>query len=224
MVLAVISLDMVLSSHHCFADLQEVVTTGVDVDIPKRLCAKPSHSPSYNLTFHLNNLPYQRVCGKVTAYQKGTPDAFYPYSKYPNYTVDDCYADGILLSTCTAPRKHIWTLAASSSGDADALHGCPCVNRPGPGTVPSFVGNDFFCETSLPFDTAREDKYYLAYPLWDGEGFGTFPNNQCFGLKDPWFKKTFESPITDDIWFHLCADEGSSNEDILIEQMHIYIQ
>ena len=38
--------------------------------------------------------------------------------------------------------------------------------------MPSFVANNYFCETGNPGRTAPLDVVYTNDPLWDGEGCG----------------------------------------------------
>ena len=55
--------------------------------------------------FHTNRVSYQRVCGRARGYQKGQTFAFYTYHYDSQTTVDDHYADGLLI-TC---GNHVWT-------------------------------------------------------------------------------------------------------------------
>ncbi len=53
------------------------------------------------------------VCGKIIAYQYGSPDAFAVHGRPPNPTIDSNYVDGISLTHGSTPRKHIWTFVGS---------------------------------------------------------------------------------------------------------------
>ncbi len=57
--------------------------------------------------------PYNRVCGRITGYQHGTPDAFDATIR-ATLSIEEHYVDGVSL-TYGAPgsRRHIWTFAAS---------------------------------------------------------------------------------------------------------------
>ena len=61
------------------------------------------------------NIRYREVCGRITAYQVGTTNAFKNYidNKLKNITfIDSTYVDGVSL-THGNPKEHIWTFAAA---------------------------------------------------------------------------------------------------------------
>ena len=210
-------INMTVPSTMCPSGLERVTS-------PKRSCRKTVDTGSSSSTFSTFGLPYNNVCGYVMGYQFGTPDAFNPYQN--EHTVDSCYADGVLLSY-NHPREHIWTFAAGVDGyhNKNRKYGCPCRSITHPhydGTVPRFVNEDYFCETAVHNDHATL-VHYIQNPLWDGKGCGTFPNG-CEGTRDPWFQKTFPYTINSDVEVRVCLDQGRVDEDILIEQIHIYVQ
>ena len=80
----------------------------------------------------------------VRGYQKGTTDAFEPYSNGQN-TIDDPYVDGVSITLATFPRTHVWTYTSGVSSNAQYNTGkfnCPCSPLPGPDSPP-FVGEDY---------------------------------------------------------------------------------
>ena len=119
---------------------------------PLRTCGRPNSdtgSCRTSTTYPVYGVSYSQVCGRVLAYQDNTPDAFFQYPvNNPNRTIDDWYVDGITL-THGSPRQHIWTFAAAISEIVDTDFTCPCINQNEPfiGVIPSFVGNDYFCDT-----------------------------------------------------------------------------
>ena len=64
----VAELDMTNSSHQCPSGLQQ------RTDSNKRTCGIPKGC--FSVTFSTATLEYSKVCGKITAYQYGVPDAF----------------------------------------------------------------------------------------------------------------------------------------------------
>ena len=59
------------------------------------------------------NIRYREVCGRITAYQVGTTNAFKKYIDNKNITfINSTYVDGVSL-THGNPREHIWTFAAA---------------------------------------------------------------------------------------------------------------
>ena len=94
-------------------------------------------------------------------------------------------------------------------------------NSPPPPAVPTFVGNDYFCDT-------RSQNYYqyILYgddPLWDGAGCGEY-NTCCEFNSPPWFRKEISPPTSDDIEMRLCTDQGPNNENVNFEILELYVQ
>ena len=180
---------------------------------PKRLCGKSTDGNGCDsVHYTTTGLQYNKVCGRVVGYQRGTPNAF----------LAD-YVDGISI-THGSPRKHIWTLAAGLYETGQRTSNCPC-NSPGAGTQPpSFVGSDYYCESadySAPFSFST---LYSDDPLWDGQGCD---GNEapCCNLKDlPWFCKELPEPTSDDLEVRICTDEHLTNEDVPIEVIELYAQ
>ena len=106
---------------------------------------------------------------------------------------------------------------------------CPCVNPnldPTP-TLPSFIGNDYFCDTAFEtyyFSVPNYQSIQVSDPLWDGEGCG--PTNTCCydperKVNPPWFVKTLSSPTSDDIEMRLCSSSFSASYTTPVE---LYVQ
>ena len=90
------------------------------------------------------------VCGRVTAYQRGFPEAFsYGLSSY--HTLEDLYVDGVSITHGAAgSRQHIWSFAAATSENENygSDYHCDCINtRQNHRGYPDFVGNNYFCDT-----------------------------------------------------------------------------
>ena len=214
-------------SKQCLSQRTGKVTT------PKS-CRKKNDSGCSTTTFNTHDLPYKSICGKIIGYQVNSPDAFYPYYHIDDQvkinrllnsvTPDDAYADGVLLSY-NIPREHIWTFTAQSSCHTkNNRDGCPCLHdyKRYEGKVPLFVGQDFFCETGN-YNENIEAKTYTSNKLWDGTGCGTFPGG-CEGSRDLWFHRKLSFAIKSDLEMRLCLAQGRNDEDLLIEQIYLYIQ
>lgn len=87
--------------------------------------------------------------------------------------------------------------------------------------VPSFIGNNYFCDTgNYGDDNSPRNTYYTEHPLWDDEGCGS--QSVCCSLNSPpWFYKQLSQPSTDDIEMRLCCDQDRDHEDIQVEIIHI---
>ena len=78
----------------------EMIVPMDGVRVPTSFCISPNDNRGcYPTTFSTNHANYQRVCGRVRGYQKGTPDGF------RSGNVDDIYADGLSI-THGSPRQH----------------------------------------------------------------------------------------------------------------------
>ena len=170
-------------------------------------------------------MPYSRVCGRINALQKGIPDAFSP--GFHNPSLEGVYVDGISLTHgAVGSRQHIWTFAAAASETGDPLYTghavhalCPCMNTNWPYQIPSFVGNNYFCDTGNPGENGR---LFADDPMWDGEGCGAY-NNCCQFNAPPWFCTTLPQPTADDIEIRLCGNEHLSDEDYYTQLVDIYV-
>ena len=101
--------------------------------------------------FPTQGIQYSQVCGRIIGYQVGHPQAFHLENSNEPQVIDSSYVDGVSL-TFGSPRKHIWTFA-NATDEANAGNDrsrCSCTDSSRPNTPPSFVGNDYFCETGVP--------------------------------------------------------------------------
>ena len=191
---------------------------------PIRACSR-SNSPSGSCSsalFPTNGIEFGSVCGRVIAIQQISPDAFLSYHEYNQSSIDDYYVDGVSI-TYGDPRRHVWTFAGYVSDVytvPTTLCSCsqPSLSIPSP---PSFVGNNYFCDTAAPILTGVT--YYPDDPLWDGQGCGG-PSTCCSFNNPPWFSTTLPETASDDIEVQICDDDHSSYENTPITILDLYIQ
>ena len=189
-----------------------------------RTCRRPqSSSGSCHGTFYSTGRQYSKVCGRAIGYQIGGTDAFSSHAI--GKTIDSYYVYGISV-THGQPRNHIWTFASGiSEGGYTAEDGlnCPCTD---PGSSanyypPSFVGDNYYCESGNPTNTFSRYHLYSSDPLWDGKQC----EGECCsnGKSPPWFSVELPNPTTDDIEVRICIGQGS-HDDVALELLEIYIQ
>ena len=187
---------------------------------PKRLCGKSTDGNGCNsVNYTTSGLQYNKVCGRVVGYQRGTPDGFHTYF-CSDCTINKAYVDGISI-TYGSPRKHIWTLAAGLYETENLLLNCPC-NSPGGAQPPSFVGSDYYCESADDSAPWSISTLYSDDPLWDGEGCGGNEAPCCNPPDLPWFCKELPEPTSDDLEVRICTDQP--DEDVPIEAIELYVQ
>ena len=201
-------LDMINSSHQCPSGFME------RNDSPNiRTCVRNEVSRARgcsSVKLSTANIQYSTVCGRITAYQVGSPGDF----RAETNDINSAYMDGVSL-THGNPRRHIWTFAAAVRMNRICDD---CRNEPRPASV----GSDFFCDSGNPSD-GTVGGFHSANPLWDGVGC-TADNECCPTDNPPYFLKTLPQSTTDDIEMRVCRNEGRDNEDIAIETVEIYVQ
>ena len=221
-------LDMTNSSHQCPTGWQTYTT-------PKRTCGRNSNGATCrSVLYPTNGLSYSHVCGRIIAYQFCATLAFFLYNAQPTRTIDDPYLDGISITHGSNPREHVWSFASawyeSYAGTQDQA--CPCTNTNNNNNanilIPPFVGDDYFCDTGTVVQPSlcgiMPNGFFPDDPLWDGEGCG--PTSTCCELNNaPWFCKTLpvSQPVTDDIEVRICGSSSSSNRDVPIELLELYV-
>ena len=175
-------------------------------------CRSPSDKGGcYSIIFS-SKMSYNRVCGRIRGYQKGSPDGF------RSGNINDMYVDGLSI-THGNPRQHIWTYAVGHTDHGGSR--CPCAARQG-ASPPSFVGSNYYCESGA-LGSNEIHIYYLSDPLWDGKGCSS-GNNCCSNTNLPWFQYQLGEMTQDDIEVRMCENEPFSNEGILIDILELYVQ
>ena len=209
----VADLNMTNSSHQCPSGFRQRNDFGI------RTCVMDTDwFGCASVTFPTFSVEYSRVCGKIVAYQFGTPEPFYVIGG--DNSTDRHYVNGVSL-THGSPRQHIWTFAAGPDDLNTGNRGCPCINRGGYISPPRFVEDNYFCDTGSP------DEYTLTFyaddPLWDGAGCG--PLSDCCTFNNPpWFHRELPQATTDDIEMRVCRDQLARNEDTPLQSVEIYVQ
>ena len=212
----VVYLNMTDPSQPCPPAWREYNTSGV------RGCGRPvSSHGSRPANFYTINQQYSRVCGRIIGYQLGSPDGFIQY--YGMISLNLGYIDGVSI-TYRYPGHHIWSYVAGAfeNHPQAATSNCPC--SPAQGAEPQeFIGSNYYCESGYPSNTFIHLEVFTSDPLWDGEQCeGTWC---CSGTKSPpWFSVQIPTQTSDRIEVHIFADESTSNENVLIELLEIFVQ
>ena len=152
----VTSLDMRQASSKCPSNL-------CLQSVPVRTCrrCKGSPTPFVSSQTYIVRVPYSHVCGRITVYQLGNPDAYSTF--YSNRF------DGISI-TYGSPEIFIWTFLAASNDQYHSGHDdiCSCADPNNANVIgpPQFIGNHYFCDTA----TKRRNIFVPTTLLWDGVG------------------------------------------------------
>ena len=203
-------LDMSDPSQQCPSAWQEITT-------PHRVCGTTS-SGCVGVNYTTGSEQYEQVCGRIIAYQSGSPDAFYGASS----SINTYYVDGVSV-TRGSPRQHIWTFAGGVDEQTSYSYAtCPCVTGSTNGNrIPSFVGQNYFCESGLTRRNRSHVLFSNGDPLWDGQGCG--PTSSCCTFHSPpWFNVTLPSPTTDPIEVRICRN--IVRDETPIQLMELYVK
>ena len=196
-----------------------------EITTPHRVCGRRftalSAGSCEGLNYTTGNEQYNQVCGRIIGYQIGNTDSF----RGSGQSINTYYVDGVSV-TRGSPRQHIWTFSAGIDEQIRyPCCTCPCVAGSRGGThIPSFVGQNYFCETGLTQWNRVQGVFYPdGDPLWDGQGCGP-TSSCCIFNSPPWFNVTLPSPTTDDIEVRICSEAGISGDDTPIQLMELYVK
>ncbi len=145
---------------------------------------------------------WSEVLGSIRARQYHSMDAF--GQSRSGYSVEDMYVDGISV-TVGAPgaREHLFTLAVGITTQNDSSYACPAQTGP---AAQSFVGSDYLCDSGN------------ANSGWTGIWY----TPDLFDAQ--WFEVDRGVSSTEDVEVRLMSNQDSSNEDVGVEWMEIYVR
>ena len=178
---------------------------------------------------------FRQVCGRVRAFQWGSPDAFAPKRQ----TLDEPYVDGVSITYSVAGRRqHVFTYAAGVMEQFEGSNWntglCPCAG----GTLPPlFIRSaDYYCESGNS-DKIWYPNQLFCDPLWDGKECRYSEESCCSSSNaipvpplpqlpppQPWFCKDLRKVVQSDLEIRICGDEGTDNEDIAVESYELYVR
>ena len=208
-------LNMSDPSQQCPSAWKEYTSDGI------RVCARPTSSgASCPGTLFNVGRQYDKVCGRVIGYQFGSVDAFHADGR--QFTINQPYLDGISITHGTPDRTHIWSYAAGASENGSCIRiNCPCSR----GTqAPSFVGDNYYCESAYQGDCFVTNRFFPNDPLWDGQQCDN-EGTCCTGANTPpWFHVDVPDGTSDDIEVRICHNQDTIDEDSPIQLLELYVQ
>ena len=213
-------LDMSDSSQQCPDNLTLVTT-------PIRGCGRTNshYITCDSVIYPVHGRTYSRVCGRVLAYQTGRASAFYNVIAQNQNSLELAYLNGVSLTHGPpGSRQHIWSFVNADhdrpSEVGPTLCSCSVINGNWNYQVPSFIGNDYFCESGNP-GPGRVDGRFFNDTLWDGLGC---ESPSCCELNTPpWFCKTLPAPTTDDIELRSCYGDDIEKGNLTITNVNINV-
>ena len=203
------------------------------------LCTGTGGAGCYSANFTVP-YAYNKICGQLRGFQKGSPDSFYPYFSARGSTPSDLYrplssstnvngvyVDGVSV-TFGEPRKHVWTYAIGLNDDYTNGRGyglgyfhCPCSKIAATG-APVFVGNNYYCESGNA-DGKFANKLFSDDPLWDGKQ--CLPGNSCCDRTgQPWFFYQLPISVNEHLEARICQDQVERDEAVTVDKLELFIQ
>ena len=208
-------LDMSDATQNCPSGFRLYQSGGV------RACGRHnSGAGCVSVKFPSNGISYSQICGRVTGYQYHSPNAFHGSSD-----INSHYVDGVSIIR-GSPRQHVWTLANALIDTYNTYPQWICPRAIGSSqTVPSFVGNHYFCESGNHAKTWT-NILYTSDPLWDGQGCSGVESPCCNVPGIPWFHRDYGSTTTTDyIELRVCGDGGVYiDEDTPVSFYEIFVK
>ena len=183
-----------------------------------RTCGRASdgYRTCDSVYFPVSEGEYSQVCGKMKAYQWGWTPGFAGYNS------------GVAVMHGSS-RQHIWSFVSGGAENDDRIHQghCPCDTQFSNIAIPSFVGDDYFCESGYiypgVFNSSEVYSLHSDDPLWDGDGCHS--NSTCCTFNNPpYFNKYLDNPTADDIELRLCCYLPLYMENIPVELVEIYVK
>ena len=221
-------LDMSESFQNCPSNWQEYTkdTGGI------RTCQRKSSGASCDsVIIPSTGIQYTEICGRVVGYQYGRTTAVYSTEQ----DINSYYVNGVSITRGT-PRQHVWTLIAGINENPDTIYGpyfqCPCRTGGSSSSPPSFVYNDWYCESGSTDNVINilqsSSQSYMSDPLWDGKGCSN-DESPCCAQKpgqppQPWFHKVIPSGTKDDVEIRICDTYDKSYADVLVTMYELYIK
>ena len=196
-------------SHHCPQAWNETTQNF------HRACGR-KYRGCQSVMFNTSGIRYNKVCGRVIAYQYGHPEGF----NTRVLSVNSSYIDGVSL-TRGSSRQHIWSFVMGQDQTSETSYVCPCAHDQHV-TVPSFVGDNYFCDAALTrYDSSTPNVVHTDNPLWDGVNCGEAPN--CCN-HNSWFNATLPTATSDYLEVRICLNESPNEADALIKLLDVYVK
>ena len=184
-----------------------------------RVASDSSLETCSSANFSTNGITYQRVCGRARGYQKGRTLGFYLGRQ--NASIDEYYISGLSITYSNNPRQHIWSFVSGYSERSRSYGNCPCASVALPTILPSFVANNYYCESAALY-APYYNIYFFNDTLWDG--VGCIGGTCCDDTTQPWFYRQLNQTIQDEIEARICSYGYFRHRSPLIDQLELYIQ
>ena len=172
----------------------------------KTMCGRHNLTvPCDSVYYPSHGVKYSNICGRAVGYsQKGRAVCGFYWTNTTNYchdnSINGLYVSGVTITRGPSNnRTHVWTFASGRQEANNDRCNCPCAPI---GTAsPSFVGNNYFCESATKY--RPQNQWYTNYTMWQGNCYEG--SNCCPDDGRPWFNIALDSPTTQDLEVRWCG-------------------
>jgi hypothetical protein len=194
----------------------------------KWYCRRNAKQVCTSVYFNSYGHKYTEVCGMIEAYQYGGMWAFYYAQRYPSLE-QGYYVYGVSISHGTSPKQHLWTYAVGvRANPTTTIHQtgyCPCTRLGSTATLPSFLQNDYYCDSGNPSGSSFIHSHLYPDQLWDNSGPSCVSGSTCcHNPNQPWFKKKLGQTTSDDVEFRWCDWNTGHIKATATRSMELYIR
>ena len=181
----------------------------------KTMCGRHSSTlstqPCDSVYYPSEGVEYSHICGRAVGYAYATRGWTCAFAFYSTK-----YATGVTITRGPSDsRTHVWTYA--SGWQYAQSNGCNCPCAPGGTASPSFVGNNYFCESATKY--TPQNQWYTNYTMWQGNCYEG--SNCCPDDGRPWFNVALDSPTNQDIEVRWCGSPRD-NDNTGLELLEIF--
>ena len=147
------------------------------------------------IRYSVHGIQYTTISGRIQAYQIGSLDGFFS-PDHESARSSNISSNYLDGVSITAGGHHIWSFAG----------GCTCKMT----DRPAFIGDKYICD-GIVYGEGNTDIHNFVWQY-----------QQCH-RNSSWFQSHF-SPMTADIEVRICRDQDSSDENLAITSLELYIQ
>ena len=182
-----------------------------------------STQPCNSVYYPSEGVEYSHICGRAVGYAySGSGSGFYTCGFWwpqGRDNINALYDSGItIVKGPSNDRRHIWTYAAGRQEVPGVDCNCPCAPTDGV-DPPSFVGNNYFCESATKYQPPAEGQWFTNYTMWQGNCYEG--SNCCPDDGRPWFNVDLDNPTNEDVEVRWCGSK--TNDNIATELLEIFV-
>ena len=154
-------------------------------------------------TFDAFGITWTELGGRGTGWQYASCDAF---GDNPPSNIEDTYGD-VVSFTIGAPgsREHLFSYVCGFGTNGSDDSNCP--SGPGGAPSPGFVGGDYLCDTGNQSGSGPSGTWQPGV-MWD----------------NVWWQSSANASTTDDVEGRLIATSSSSDEDLAVGTLELYVR